>query len=248
MGEDGVAAAVQGLSLDGGATFPEIVNAKKPYYSKRVELFEQYRARDVAAVEAAKAANVPITVVLPDGAKKSGVKDVTTPLDVANEISKSLAKKVVVAKVDGEVWDLFRPLEGDCSLSLHNFDDPEGKEVRPAAAVTSTWCVWPARACNSSSRAVAVAVAMICSVHVAKMAVVTMHADSCNCLHHLQQHNIQSKLSGGRWQLAAVMHATLNQQQQMQAKYTAGSSGNCNCMCKPRSFPDTLMFHCWLSN
>ncbi|WIA11803.1 hypothetical protein OEZ86_002795 [Tetradesmus obliquus] len=128
MGEDGVAAAVQGLSLE-GASFQEIVNAKKPYYAKRVELFEQYRARDVAAVEAAKAANVPITVVLPDGAKKSGVKGVTTPLDVANDISKSLAKKVVVAKVDGEEWDMFRPLEGDCTLSLHSFDDPEGKET-----------------------------------------------------------------------------------------------------------------------
>eukprot|EP00882_Tetradesmus_deserticola_P011378 GHRQ01012038.1.p1 GENE.GHRQ01012038.1~~GHRQ01012038.1.p1 ORF type:complete len:165 (+),score=50.11 GHRQ01012038.1:88-582(+) len=137
MGENGVAAAVQGLSLEGGATFQEIVNAKKPYYSKRVELFEQYRARDVAAVEEAKAANVPITVVLPDGAKKSGIKGVTTPLGVANDISKGLAKKVVVAKVDGDVWDLFRPLEGDCSLSLHNFDDPEGKEVRPAAALAA---------------------------------------------------------------------------------------------------------------
>jgi hypothetical protein len=161
MGEDGVAAAVQGLSLEEGATFQEIVNAKKPYYSKRVELFEQYRARDVAAVEAAKAANVPITVVLPDGAKKSGIKGETTPLDVANDISKSLAKKVVVAKVDGEVWDLFRPLEGDCALSLHNFDDPEGKEVRYAAVGRSLSCTWSARTCNSSSAAVAAAVAVI---------------------------------------------------------------------------------------
>lgn len=161
MGEDGVAAAVQGLSLE-GASFQEIVNAKKPYYAKRVELFEQYRARDVAAVEAAKAANVPITVVLPDGAKKSGVKGVTTPLDVANDISKSLAKKVVVAKVDGEEWDMFRPLEGDCTLSLHSFDDPEGKEVRAAVAGVSISRAWVARTCNSSRTAVAAAVAAIC--------------------------------------------------------------------------------------
>jgi hypothetical protein len=175
MGEDGVAAAVQGLSLEGGATFQEIVNAKKPYYSKRVELFEQYRARDVAAVEAAKAANVPITVVLPDGAKKSGIKGVTTPLDVANDISKSLAKKVVVAKVDGEEWDLFRPLEGDCALSLHNFDDPEGKEVRYAASVSNQSCIWAARACNSSS-AVAVATAAICCARSSDVAAVIMQA------------------------------------------------------------------------
>jgi threonyl-tRNA synthetase len=72
---------------------------------------------------------VPIKVVLPDGSVKPGIKGATTPLDIANEISKSLAKKCVVAKVDGETWDLFRPLEGDCTLSLLNFDDPDGREV-----------------------------------------------------------------------------------------------------------------------
>lgn len=61
--------------------------------------------------------------------EKSGVKGVTTPLDITNAISKGLAKKVVVAKVDGAVWDLTRPLEGDCALQLLSFDDPEGKEV-----------------------------------------------------------------------------------------------------------------------
>ena len=29
-----------------------------------------------------------------------------------------------------EVWDLNRPLEGDCTLELLNFDDPVGKEVQ----------------------------------------------------------------------------------------------------------------------
>lgn len=28
-----------------------------------------------------------------------------------------------------EIWDLNRPLEGDCTLELLNFDDPVGKEV-----------------------------------------------------------------------------------------------------------------------
>jgi threonyl-tRNA synthetase len=51
-------------------------------------------------------------------------------LDVAAGISKSLAKKVVVAKVDGaHVWDAFRPLEGDCALQLLSFDDPDGRET-----------------------------------------------------------------------------------------------------------------------
>lgn len=118
------------VSDDKKALFEAAVKERQPYYQKRIELFEKYHQREEAAIEAAKAANVPMKVTLPDGATKDGIKGVTTPLDIANSISKSLAKKVVVAKVDGEVWDLFRPLEGDCNISLHTFDDADGKEVR----------------------------------------------------------------------------------------------------------------------
>lgn len=69
-------------------------------------------------------------VVLPDGATKECVKGVTTPLDIASGISKKLAQNALVAKVDGGVWDMFRPLESDCALQLCSFDDPDGKEVR----------------------------------------------------------------------------------------------------------------------
>ncbi len=50
-------------------------------------------------------------------------------MDIAKSISKSLANNAVVAKVDGKEWDLLRPLEGDCKMSLHTFDEQEGKEV-----------------------------------------------------------------------------------------------------------------------
>ena len=80
-------------------------------------------------MDAARAANEPITVALPDDKQVAGVRGVTTPLDVANQLSKSLAKKVVVAKVDGAEWDLFRPLPADCALQLLTFDDDLGKHV-----------------------------------------------------------------------------------------------------------------------
>lgn len=121
--------------------FSEIVAGKKPYYHKRIELFEKFVEREKAKVEAAKQAKVPIKIVLPDGAEKQGVKDATTPLDVANEISKSLGKKVVVAKVDGQVWDVFRPLEGDCALQLLSFDDPDGREVGKVQLQRIFWAV-----------------------------------------------------------------------------------------------------------
>ncbi|GMH39789.1 hypothetical protein BSKO_07687 [Bryopsis sp. KO-2023] len=109
--------------------FAQLVEQKAPYYAKRVELFESFLARQQADVEKAKAANDAIKVTLPDGSVKEAVKGVTTPLDVAAMISKSLAKKTVVAKVNSEVWDVFRPLEDDCSLELCNFDTAEGKDT-----------------------------------------------------------------------------------------------------------------------
>ncbi len=71
----------------------------------------------------------PIKITLPDGKAKDGVAWKTTPLDIAQSISKKLAENSVVAKVNGELRDLTRPLEGDCSLELIKFDSPEGKHV-----------------------------------------------------------------------------------------------------------------------
>jgi len=43
------------------------------------------------------------------------------------DCSQGLADNCVVAKVNGEVWDLDRPLEKDSELVLLKFDDPDGK-------------------------------------------------------------------------------------------------------------------------
>ena len=80
-------------------------------------------------VQRARAENVPIRIRLPDGSEKEGVKGVTTPQAILQQLPRSVAKKAVVAKVDGRVWDLFAPLEGDCDLQILSFEDPEGKEV-----------------------------------------------------------------------------------------------------------------------
>lgn len=51
-------------------------------------------------------------------------------MDIAMEISKSLAKRSVVAKVDEEIWDMTRPIERDCKIEFFSFDTNEGKEVK----------------------------------------------------------------------------------------------------------------------
>ncbi len=69
-----------------------------------------------------------IEVTLPDGSKRE-YEDGASPLDVAESISKSLAKKALAAKVDGEMFDLTRPLEGDAAVAIVTANDPEGVEL-----------------------------------------------------------------------------------------------------------------------
>ncbi len=69
-----------------------------------------------------------IKVKLPDNSIIEVDKG-TTPLQIAENLSKKLAKEAVAAKVNGIVIDLTRPLEEDCELQILTFDDPEGREV-----------------------------------------------------------------------------------------------------------------------
>ena len=82
-----------------------------------------------------------IELVFPDGAKRSYDEGVT-PLAVAEGISKSLAKKVVAAKIDGAWWDLTRPLEKGGKFELVVRDSADGLEVlrHDAAHVLAQVC------------------------------------------------------------------------------------------------------------
>jgi threonyl-tRNA synthetase len=50
-------------------------------------------------------------------------------MKIAAGISKSLAGDIVIAKVNGELWDLDRPLESSCNLQFLKFSDEEGRAV-----------------------------------------------------------------------------------------------------------------------
>ena len=104
------------------------LDAKAPaYIQHRISLFEKHKASYDAWV--ALQPRKDIQVVLPDGLVHVGRSWETTPLRVAAEISKELAGRLVIAKVDGELWDSTRPLEKDCKLELLDFEHPEGKQV-----------------------------------------------------------------------------------------------------------------------
>ncbi|GAA6154590.1 threonine--tRNA ligase [Pyruvatibacter sp. HU-CL02332] len=69
-----------------------------------------------------------VKLTLPDKSIRE-FPDAVTGLALAEDISKSLAKKVVLIDVDGELWDLTRPIEKDATVRLVTRDEPEGVEV-----------------------------------------------------------------------------------------------------------------------
>lgn len=129
---------------------------KPQFLTERDNIFQRFWAENEALI--ATLPDQEITITLPDGTVKTGVAFKTTPYDIALSISKGLADNVIIAKVlysrrleadsivacdqdeeqvgtqhgaatDGELWDLTRPLVGDCLLKLLKFDEPEGKTV-----------------------------------------------------------------------------------------------------------------------
>jgi threonyl-tRNA synthetase len=69
-----------------------------------------------------------IEITLPDGSKRP-VEAGTRPIDIAKSISPRLADAAIVAKVDGELYDLTRPLEKDAAVQILTAKDPESLGV-----------------------------------------------------------------------------------------------------------------------
>ncbi|MES2881772.1 MAG: threonine--tRNA ligase [Bacteroidota bacterium] len=72
--------------------------------------------------------NEVIEVTLPDGAVRPYQKGVSA-LDVAKSISEGLARKVLAAEINGEVWDATRPINNSAALKLLTWDDAGGKNT-----------------------------------------------------------------------------------------------------------------------
>ncbi|XP_010883111.1 threonine--tRNA ligase 1, cytoplasmic isoform X2 [Esox lucius] len=110
-----------------------ILRSQRPYSEKRasdaiterVRLFEslrerrcQHRTRD--ATEQA------LIIQLANGRTVKGTAGVTTPLLIAQN---ARVKGALVSRVNGELWELLRPLEADCELHLLDYNTAEGKQA-----------------------------------------------------------------------------------------------------------------------
>jgi threonyl-tRNA synthetase len=69
-----------------------------------------------------------IKITFPDGSSREYDKGISS-LEVAEQISPRLAKEVYAATVNGEIWDLTRPINSDAKLKLHKWEDAEAKHA-----------------------------------------------------------------------------------------------------------------------
>ncbi|XP_077576328.1 threonine--tRNA ligase 1, cytoplasmic [Stigmatopora nigra] len=95
-----------------------------PELPERVQIFEALREqKEKRTIEASEK---HLSIHIGDGRIVKGTAGVTTPLSISQSIRK---KGALVSKVNGELWDLGRPLEVDCQLQLLGFDSLEGKQA-----------------------------------------------------------------------------------------------------------------------
>ncbi|KAL1800374.1 hypothetical protein ACET3X_000716 [Alternaria dauci] len=117
---------------DAGDGRPLMLDPPPAFIDHRIQIFEKLKAK--YDEEIAQKPREKITITLEDGKNIEGESWVTSPADIARNISKSLFERTVVARLDKgtpdeTLWDLERPLEKSCKLELLPFDDPEGKKV-----------------------------------------------------------------------------------------------------------------------
>jgi threonyl-tRNA synthetase len=69
-----------------------------------------------------------ITITLPDGSRREFPRGVTGK-EIAAAIGRGLARDALAISVDGNVWDLLRPIESDASVRIHTWKDDEAKRT-----------------------------------------------------------------------------------------------------------------------
>ena len=69
-----------------------------------------------------------INITFPDGSVKPFENGITA-YEIAQSISPRLAAEVLAASVNGEIYDLMRPITTDAEIKLHKWEDEEAKHV-----------------------------------------------------------------------------------------------------------------------
>lgn len=70
-----------------------------------------------------------LKMIMPDGAVREYEGSQVTPYEIAQSISHGLAKKALGARVNGEIYDLHRPIEKSAEIAILTFDDEDGQAI-----------------------------------------------------------------------------------------------------------------------
>lgn len=97
------------------------------FIESRLNLWNKLKIEHDKSVKAK--ANDAIKVKLKYGQVYEGLSWQSTPSEIYQQLNKNALKKAIVAKVNDELWDLSRPLEGDCNIELLDFENPLAKQV-----------------------------------------------------------------------------------------------------------------------
>lgn len=98
---------------------------------ERNELFEKLWQEHLEEVKNQPHPEINVTLHLGDGNVSTIPAKAweTTPAQLLKHVPKEISAEIVIAKVEGQLWDLGRPLEGECTVTYVPFSDPEGREV-----------------------------------------------------------------------------------------------------------------------
>jgi threonyl-tRNA synthetase len=101
------------------------------FITERNQFFDQLWKDNEEQLKSKDKPDIKIEVTLEGQSKADfdGKAWETTPGHLLKHVPKDRASQVVVAKVNGELWDLDRPLTGDSKVSYLLFSDPEGRDV-----------------------------------------------------------------------------------------------------------------------
>ncbi|KAL2798329.1 hypothetical protein BJX66DRAFT_44135 [Aspergillus keveii] len=111
---------------------PSSADSLPDFIIERNKLFEDLWQEHLEEVKNKPHPEINVTLKLGDGNTSTIPAKAweTTPAQLLKHVPKELSADIVIAKVEGEgLWDLGRPLKGDCTVSYVPFSDPEGREV-----------------------------------------------------------------------------------------------------------------------
>jgi threonyl-tRNA synthetase len=98
---------------------------------ERNKLFEDLWQEHVKDLQNTPRSGINVTIDIGDGNPSTIIAKSweSTPGHFLKDIPKEISANVVIAKVDGQLWDLNRPLEKDSKVTYVPFDSAEGREV-----------------------------------------------------------------------------------------------------------------------